>query len=157
MVRFISLLLFIGLAWGQDSFVDKWWIKFNENTIIISENQGELFALQKEFIGGRTINWEVATSLDERISSVMTCMTDINFLFAIYGHLDTEKSRKRTISYMSEKNEKIRADRIRMKESLFYSENNQLTYVGNELVKNLKKVTEDNDELISILKSIVKP
>ena len=49
------------------------------------------------------------------------------------------------------------ADGITMKEYLFYSENNQLTYVGNELVKNLKKVTEDNDELISILKSIVKP
>ena len=150
-------LFFFGLVWGQDSDVDKLWIKLNENISIISENQGELFALQKEFIDGRSINWEVAKSLNERNSSVMTCMTDISFLFAIYGNLDTEKSRKHTISYMSEKNETIRANRISMKESLFYSENNQLTYVGNELVKNLKKVTEDNDELISILKSIVKP
>ncbi len=66
---------------------------------------------------------------------VITSINDIFFLINIYGNLDTEKSREHTISYISNKNETIRSNRISIKDLLFYSENNQLTYVGSELVK----------------------
>jgi len=66
---------------------------------------------------------------------VITSINDIFFLINIYGNLDTEKSREHTISYISNNNETIRSNRISIKDLLFYSENNQLTYVGSELVK----------------------
>jgi len=154
MRRYISLLLFIGLAYtivGQE-------IDYDKINILYAEKNKELMSLQKEFdklndhFTHNSKNGKLALKLSSYTSDIFLRIIDIQFILMIFNDIDSNVSRSEAVKFIDYKKILIANDLNTVNEILVLSENYQLTYKGNDVVKITKELIKLTDNLLSILK-----